>query len=789
MGDRETSANDGGGGEISMSTEETNRLRISLGLKPLSTTTQPSALKELEAGQERRKAAEDAEASNALVARLAQAKEKRRQEELLKSTKKLGETGDDIDNDTLQWIERSRRVEAERKRKQAAAKPIRAMNDSDEDEEEDAAASHTGADLAGFKVKHSVDDLEAGESVILTLEDRGILDDKGNLVDDEEAALENILVRETKQREKAYRDSGKVAKPLWEEDGRQRTLLDKYDEEEEQVIQLGGDGSVVATQKQQLQGDVNARLKAGLALLEQVKPASDYYTPEEMEQFKPKKTKKVRKLKKKALTAEELEALAESTAAAAVGEDLGSRASREARAAAKAAAAGEVEKERRERFQAALNQVNYASLALRNADAQPSTADFDDDDDDAVLAASLQRERLRALKEGGTAGADPDSLADQLRQRRSRRPAAAEGEGPSGDAADQGLVFTGIGEITRAIQVAPGEPAEGSAGQGAAPSGALERMEVDEAPMPTAQPPPLPPSGEAEAGEAEPMDGQSHAIDEPRESGFGRWAPVSEGGSAEDAIKEKIKAKIRPPAPKVETGKEKVTLQRDEVVGDRAIGAGMAGALAFLQSRGDLDTAVEWSGRTNDSKKVNIQGLDEVYSGGRTEDRQALSVEVALTRKDEYGRILTPKELFRQQCHKFHGIFPSQNSKEKKRRKVEEEMARKRAASGAVESGALEQMKQVQRREAQPYVVISGTVRPGQSRDVVAGRGGYDPGDPDLDEDGVDPLAPRLGGSASLAPLTGNAKVAAMLGLAGVGEGGRSVSRGKRTPSRGARGS
>lgn len=44
------------------------------------------------------------------------------------------------------------------------------------------------------QVKHSVDDLEAGESVILTLEDRGILDDKGNLVDDEEAALENILV-------------------------------------------------------------------------------------------------------------------------------------------------------------------------------------------------------------------------------------------------------------------------------------------------------------------------------------------------------------------------------------------------------------------------------------------------------------------------------------------------------------------------------------------------------------------------------------------------------------------
>lgn len=58
----------------------------------------------------------------------------------------------------------------------------------------------------------------------------------------------------------------------------------------------------------------------------------------------------MRKLKKKALTAEEVEALAEGTAAAAAGEDLGSRASREERAAARASAAGDVERERRERW-------------------------------------------------------------------------------------------------------------------------------------------------------------------------------------------------------------------------------------------------------------------------------------------------------------------------------------------------------------------------------------------------------------------------------------------------------
>ena len=35
--------------------------------------------------------------------------------------------------------------------------------------------------------------------------------------------------------------------------------------------------------------------------------------------------------------------------------------------------------------------------------------------------------------------------------------------------------------------------------------------------------------------------------------------------------------------------------------------AGLAGALAFLKDRGELEAPVEWAGRTNDSKKVNIQ--------------------------------------------------------------------------------------------------------------------------------------------------------------------------------------
>lgn len=47
------------------------------------------------------------------------------------------------------------------------------------------------------------------------------------------------MQREDKQRAKVRKASGKQAKPLWEEDGKRRGLLDKYDEEEEQMMQVG----------------------------------------------------------------------------------------------------------------------------------------------------------------------------------------------------------------------------------------------------------------------------------------------------------------------------------------------------------------------------------------------------------------------------------------------------------------------------------------------------------------------------------------------------------------------
>ena len=60
-----------------------------------------------------------------------------------------------------------------------------------QDEAEDEEAELRG--LKGLKVKHTADELQEGETMILTLADKNILDDKGDLDEQEQDELENVL--------------------------------------------------------------------------------------------------------------------------------------------------------------------------------------------------------------------------------------------------------------------------------------------------------------------------------------------------------------------------------------------------------------------------------------------------------------------------------------------------------------------------------------------------------------------------------------------------------------------
>lgn len=82
------------------------------------------------------------------------------------------------------------------------------------------------------------------------------------------------------------------------------------------------------------------------------------------------------------------------------------------------------------------------------------------------------------------------------------------------------------------------------------------------------------------------------------------------------------------------------------------LGAGLAGALSLLKERGELSAPVEWAGRTNDMRSDKIAQLADVYTGGRHSTEMDAHIEAALTRRDEFGRVMTPKEAFRALCYK-----------------------------------------------------------------------------------------------------------------------------------------
>ncbi|KAI7842246.1 hypothetical protein COHA_003887, partial [Chlorella ohadii] len=374
-------------------------------------------------------------------------------------------------------------------------------------------------------------------------------------------------------------------------------------------------------------------------------------------------------------------------------------------------------------------------------------------DEDEDLYQSLNKARQLAQKTAETRG--PENIAaDLIKRREEQQKAQTAARLAGGGATDEGLVFTDVAEFARTIHVKE-EP--GAAG-GGAPEGAAAAPVKQEGG-----------GGGAEEEENYGLGDEAMETDEPAAAGgdnvWAGWVPASagEGEATAAGMKEKLRAKQAGEGGSGEVKAEEQVKEEDLVTREKSIGTGLAGALAFLKDRGELDGGVEWSGRTNDSKKVNLQGLEDVYTGGRQEDKLALDVEVALTRKDEYGRILTPKEAFRQLCYRFHGIQPSKNTRERRAKKAAEEVAKKRAASelGATsEKSSLQQMKEVQKQAAAPYVVLSGTIKPGQSRDAKSGYATVDKAEALT---APTPVLGKLGGGQT--PLVGNAKVEAMLGI------------------------
>lgn len=304
-----------------ISIEETNRLRVSLGLAPLPVPGGGPVFKDAT-----QSSLEDEEVASTLESRQAEsyanykkiqdAEEARRKREAKAEAikkardasrrfaklegKGLGEADDD-DQDAKSWLIK------QKKRQREIEKARRLEKERAEAEKE---AEYTEKDLAGVKVGHELGTFQEGEDHVLTLKDTTI--DENEEEGDE---LENTDLREREKLKDLL--ELKKKKPVYNpndiDDSEDRTILSHYDVEidgkKSSRFTLDGQGST-KEQLEALQGGAAQRMKPkaisldflskslhgywerfSAKLLQEDEPSSDYRDAVDVKIRKPKKKK------------------------------------------------------------------------------------------------------------------------------------------------------------------------------------------------------------------------------------------------------------------------------------------------------------------------------------------------------------------------------------------------------------------------------------------------------------------------------------------------------------------
>lgn len=579
-------------------------------------------------------------------------------------------------SEILSWVTRSRKIE-ERKNaeKEKALQLSKIFEEQDnialEESEDEDATQQTTDNLAGVKVLHGLDKVMEGGTVVLTIKDQPILAD-GDINEDIDM-LENVEIGEQKRRDEAYKAATKktgVYDDKFNDDPTaEKKILPQYDDPTaEEGLTLDERGRFSREAEKKLE-ELRRRL-TGVStntfedLNSSGKVSSDYYTHEEMLQFKkPKKKKSLRKKEKLDLNALEAEAVSAGLGAG----DLGSRNDAKRQAIKEEQERLEAEK-RNDAYQSAFAKADEASKLLRleqmldvktEEDEAPVYADDDDD-----LHKSLARARRLAIKKKEEEVASgPQAIA--LIASSNPGNETADDQNPTAGESENKVVFTEMEEFVWGLQ-------------------------IDE---------------EARKPESEDVfmhedEETNAAADEGMNDETGGWTEVKETSEDEKPDSE-----------------DKEEVVADETIHEVAVGKGLSGALKLLKDRGTLKETVEWGGRNMDKKKSKLVGIVDDDESKDAHNKKEIRIE----RTDEFGRILTPKEAFRLISHKFHGKGPGKMKQEKRMKQYYEELKMKQMKSSDTPSLSVERMRESQARLKTPYLVLSGHVKPGQTSDPKSG--------------------------------------------------------------------
>lgn len=667
-------------GDASLSIEETNKLRAKLGLKPL----------ELHENKKEVGTKEDpivAETINPTLIqqkkeireKLAALKEKRILNQKLGKVKSLAD--DDWLDDTCAWVERSRKLAKE---KEMAEKRAKLLEEMDEEfgvsslvEEEFAQGknnAYTSQDLKGLKVQHKVDSFNEGQTVILTLQDKGVLEEEEDVLVnvglvDKEKAEKNVELKKKKPDYKPYEEEESVDDMV---EFKRQSVLSKYDEEIEgekkKSFRLNTGGFADGERERELQAMKEAlRNKAQSLETPVFNIASEYYTPQEMVSFKKTKcrVKKIRK-KEKAVAAEELKL--DDTRSS----DFGSRT--RGRGRRQVDEDGEDIKEEGERLQQEMPQtsddIRMAEMDISDEEdfALPEPAALEEDEAEQELQKQLAKHRK--LKQKQLFKDSGERVAEQVE-------VLGKGDDENDPEKKNNIVFNATSEFCRTLGDIPTYGLSGNREDQEDIMDFEQQEEKDDA-------------GDSDSEMDENVGWSTVNLDEEQKQ------PDFATASA--------------------------TILDEEPI----VNSGLAAALLLCKNKGLLDTQMQKVARVrapkgalpNDNYCIEDKmGFDDKYSRreeyrGFTQDfkdKDGYKPDVKIEYVDESGRKLTPKEAFRQLSHRFHGKGSGKMKTERRMKKLEEEHLLKKMSSSDTPLGTVALLQEKQKSQKTPYIVLSGS--------------------------------------------------------------------------------
>lgn len=669
-------------GDASLSVEDTNKLRAKLGLKPL----------ELNESKKELGTKEDplvAETINPIHIKkqkemrekLAAMKEKRILNQKLGKVKTLAD--DDWLDDTAAWVEKNRKAEKEKELAEKRAKLLEEMDQEfgvsslvEEEFGQKKKDPYSSRDLKGLKVQHKIDSFGEGQTVILTLQDKGVLEEEEDVLVnvnmiDKEKAEKNVELKKKKPDYKPYEEDESIDDMATI---KSRSVLAKYDEEidgeKKKSFRLSTGGVAEGERERELQAiRETLRNQAQSLQMPSLSIASEYYTPEEMVGFK-KTKRRVKKIRKK--TVEEPLDDTRST-------DFGSR----ARGRGRKAADGDVQEVPTEDEPVATsmlaNVVPQMSDDIRTAEMEmsddedftpPESAVIEEDEAEQELQKQLEKQRKlrqkQLLRDSGERVAQQVKLLER-------------GGDDDDDDPDKrnNITFNATSEFCRTLGDIPTYGLSGN-------------REDQEDIMDFEQ-------------EAERDD--TGEVDSDMDENIG-WSTVN--------LDEEQKQ------PDFSTASS--TILDEEPI----VSSGLAAALLLCKNKGLLDTQMQKIARVKTAKGVlpndnySIEDkitIDDKYSRreeyrGFTQDfkeKDLYRPDVKIEYVDESGRKLTPKEAFRQLSHRFHGKGSGKMKTERRMKKLEEEALLKKMSSSDTPLGTVALLQEKQKSQKTPYIVLSGS--------------------------------------------------------------------------------